>query len=115
MQESRAQRDISGSKQRPTQSRSVGPSISDAAAAHRFPTDWRLTVRRTAREKPDVLAQWRGQTEQVCSLMIEMARVWMRLADEQECALLPSWREAPPAHEQQQQCQPAPKEESQTE
>ena len=30
MQESRAQRDISVSKQRPTQSRSVGPSISDA-------------------------------------------------------------------------------------
>src|SRR3984893_16404079 len=25
----------------PTQSRSVGPSISDAVGAHRFPTDWR--------------------------------------------------------------------------
>jgi hypothetical protein len=42
MQESRAQRDISVSKQRPTQSRSVGPSISDAVGAYRFPTDWRL-------------------------------------------------------------------------
>src|SRR6266436_3830823 len=64
MQESRAQRDISVSKQRPTQSRSVGPSISDAVAAHRFPTDWRLTVRRAAREKckPDALVQWRGRS-----------------------------------------------------
>src|ERR1700737_4402925 len=35
----------------PTQSRSVGPSISDAVGAHRFPTDWRLTVRRVGREK----------------------------------------------------------------
>src|ERR1700738_2236307 len=51
MQESRAQRDISVSKQRLTQSRSVGPSISDAVGAHRFPTDWRLTVRRVGREK----------------------------------------------------------------
>src|ERR1700738_4337435 len=51
MQESRAQRDISVSKQTPTPSRSVGPSISDAVAAHRFPTDWRLTVRRAPREK----------------------------------------------------------------
>jgi hypothetical protein len=51
MQESRAPRDISVSKQRPTQSRSVGPSISDAVAAHRFPTDWRLTVRRVGRKK----------------------------------------------------------------
>src|ERR1700730_7116668 len=46
MQESRAQRDISVSKQRPTPSRSVGCAISDAVDAHRFPTDWRLTVRR---------------------------------------------------------------------
>ena len=44
--ESRAQQDISVSKQRPTQSRSVGPSISDAVGAHRFPTDWTLTIRR---------------------------------------------------------------------
>ena len=51
MQELRAQRDISVSKQRLTQSRSVGPSISDAVDAHRFPTDWRLTVRRVGREK----------------------------------------------------------------
>jgi hypothetical protein len=51
MQESRAQRDISVSKQRLTQSRSVGLSISDAVGAHRFPTDWRLTVRRVGREK----------------------------------------------------------------
>ena len=49
--ELRAQRDISVSKQRPTQSRSVGPSISDAVGAHRFPTNWRLTVRRVGREK----------------------------------------------------------------
>src|ERR1700724_1552493 len=35
----------------PTQSRSVGPSISDAVGAHRFPADWRLTVRRVGREK----------------------------------------------------------------
>jgi hypothetical protein len=40
-----------GVKQRPTQSRSVGPSISDAVGAHKFPTDWRLTVRRVGREK----------------------------------------------------------------
>src|SRR5271166_530394 len=51
MQELRAQRDFSVSKQRPTQSRSVGPSISDAVGAHRFPTDWRLTVRRVGREE----------------------------------------------------------------
>src|SRR5208337_1901926 len=51
MQESRAQRDFSVSKQRSTQLRSVGPSISDAVGAHKFPTDWRLTVRRVAREK----------------------------------------------------------------
>src|SRR5271166_6556715 len=51
MQELRAQRDISVSIQRPTQSRSVGPSTSDAVGAHRFPTDWRLTVRRVGREK----------------------------------------------------------------
>jgi integrase len=51
MQESRAQRDISVSKQRPTQSRSVEPSISDAVGAHRFPKDWRLTVPRAGREK----------------------------------------------------------------
>jgi putative ABC transport system substrate-binding protein len=50
MQESRAQRDISVSKQRPTQSRSVGPSISDAA--YGFPTDWRLTVRSGLRVTP---------------------------------------------------------------
>ena len=49
--ELRAQRDFSVSKQRPTQSRSVGPSISDAVGAHRFPTDWRLTVRRVGLEK----------------------------------------------------------------
>jgi hypothetical protein len=36
MQESRAQRDISVSKQRPTPSRSVGRSISDAIDTHRF-------------------------------------------------------------------------------
>src|ERR1700724_3619510 len=35
----------------PTQSRSVGLSISDAVGAHRFPTDWRLTVRRVGRQK----------------------------------------------------------------
>src|ERR1700720_2155557 len=51
MQESRAQRDISVSKQRLTQSKSVGPSISDAVGAHRFPTHWRLTVRHIGREK----------------------------------------------------------------
>jgi hypothetical protein len=51
MQELRAQRDFSVSKQRPTQSRSVGPSISDAVGAHRFPTDWRLTARRVGREE----------------------------------------------------------------
>src|ERR1700738_3027910 len=51
MQESRAQPDISVSKQSLTQSRSVGPSISDAVGAHRFLTDWRLTVRRVGREK----------------------------------------------------------------
>src|SRR5271157_4517676 len=51
MQESRAQRDFSVSKQRPTQSRSVGPSISDAVGTHGFPTDWRLTIRRVGREK----------------------------------------------------------------
>jgi hypothetical protein len=42
---------ISVSKQRLTQSRSVGLSISDAVGAHRFPTDWRLTVRRVGRQK----------------------------------------------------------------
>jgi hypothetical protein len=52
MQESRAQRDISASKQRPTQSRSVEPLISDASVpTGAFPTDRRLTVRRAAREK----------------------------------------------------------------
>src|SRR3984893_9419472 len=35
MRKSRAQRDISVSKQRPTPSRSVGPSISDAVAAQK--------------------------------------------------------------------------------
>ena len=38
-------------KQRLTQSRSVGLSKSDAVGAHRFPIDWRLTVRRVGREK----------------------------------------------------------------
>src|ERR1700730_13516561 len=63
MQESRAQRDISVSKQRPTQSRSVGLSISDAVDAHRFrpleadcPSCW---SRKTC--KPHALAQWRGR------------------------------------------------------
>ena len=51
-QESRAQRDISASKQRPTQSRSVGPLISDVSVPTGvFPTDRRLTVRRAAWEK----------------------------------------------------------------
>src|SRR6202047_4009349 len=64
MQESRAQRDISVSKQRPTQSRSVGLSISDAVDAHRFrpleadyPSCW---SRKTC--KPHALAQWRGRS-----------------------------------------------------
>jgi hypothetical protein len=41
-------------------------------------------------------------------LMIEMARVWTRLADEHEGVL------APPGL-QQQQCQPAPKKDTETE
>ena len=60
MQELRAQRDISVSKQRLTPSRSVGPSISDAVGAHRFPTDWRLTVRRVGREKRGSLMRSRN-------------------------------------------------------
>ena len=44
MPESRAPRDISVSKQRPTQSRSVGPSISDAVGAHRFSDTCRLAA-----------------------------------------------------------------------
>jgi hypothetical protein len=58
MQESRAPRDISVSKQRPTQSRSVGPSISDAVGAHRFPTRWsELSVVLVAKKRLSLIAR----------------------------------------------------------
>jgi hypothetical protein len=64
-----------GLKQRPTPSRSVGPSISDAVTAHRFPTDWRMTVRCAAREKrkPDALVQRRGRSVVGCSRRVRLS------------------------------------------
>jgi hypothetical protein len=45
-------------------------------------------------------------TEEAKLALIEMARVWTRLADEQDAALLPRSEHSQPVMQQQQQMQP---------